>query len=328
MDDLIKTMNILSGVEICNDNSETLLNYKEEYFDMNYCTLIQNKNTIDYDVIPKYLVLHLHDNGKLYLLNELKEQIMSSSLLCKLDDIQIYNISLKLLIELTFPRIINNKLFILLPPYLFDKSIFKIKNNRPITLQLVRRGDLSNILMKCSIILKNKILLDDCLRDSVIEREKMNNKYIIQQTQTMFICPNMKTDFFVNNLNLKGFVKGIFIHADIYQLMELKIFIDYQVYMHYDKHTIHGYCKRISSNLIFLPIAYLCDYATNSYESFTNAFNFNNTNSVTLTLRFLVPQEYIFLHILTKNELIELHNNNHRLAIYRDLELMSLTNVV
>lgn len=322
MSDLIKTMTILNDVESYKNDLNCISNYEEELFDLNYCSLIKKNADV---IIPKYLVLHLQDNGKLYLVNEIKEEIMLSSLICKLDNIHVYNISLKLLFELSSPKILNNKLYILLPPYLFDKSIFNIKNNRTISLQLLCRGELLNILTCCSIILYKETFLKKNVTDFLIDKPYTNNKHIIQQTQTLFIRPTMRKDFFANDLNLKGLMKGIFIQGNIYELIELKIFIDYQVYLHYDIHSIHGYCKRISSNLIFLPIMNNCDYTTNNNTDFINVFNLNNIDSVTITLRFRTPQEYIFLHVLMKNEIIELQNN-YRLSIYRNLEQLSISN--
>lgn len=336
MGELTKIMRILNNYEDVNNDSTILSSiFDEELFDTNYRCLIKKDADI---IIPKYLVLHLSDDGTLHLINEIKDKITFTSLTCSLDNINIYNISLKLLLDISLPRIINNKLYILLPPYLFSKNIFNNKSNNNVILSLLRRGELTNIIAKCSIILhkqklstscceKNNYANDNGYNNNIIIDDSYEKKHIIQQLRSLFIIPNTKTQVFTNNLNVKGLVKGIFIHADIHQLIEIKIFIDYQVYLHYDYHTINGYCNRINSNLIFLPLSSNCDYTSIENNSFINAINFNSINSATISLRFYVPQERVILHVLTKNEIIELENTS-RLENYYDIEQLKVSNML
>jgi hypothetical protein len=331
MGELSKVMKLLNDCHVDNNEKSLLSNYYEELFDSNYkCLIRKDANTI----IPKYLVLHLNNDGTLFLVNELKEKIMFACLTCSIDDTIIYNISLKLLLDLSLSRIINNKLYILLPPYLFSKSLFDVMNNNYLILKIMTRGELVNIISRCSIILyKENISIDKsinkCENDlysnyNIIEHD-YQKRHIIQQLRSLLIYPNSKRTFFTNKLEIKGIMKGIFINADIYQLIEIKIFIDYQVYLNYDYNCINGYCKRIHSNLIYLPIANGCDYTISENESFFNAINLNNISSFIISLRFHAPQEKILLHVLLKNQIIELENKS-RLEYYFDLNPLNITN--
>jgi len=216
-------------------------------------------------------------------------------------------------------------------PYLFSSSIFNNTSNNNIILSLLRRGELTNVIMGCSLIFNKQQLShappNNQYENDVIIDNYNKKKYTIQQLRSLFIIPNTKTEIFTNNLHSKGIVKGIFIHADIYQLTEIKIFIDYQVYLYYDYRSINGYCIRISPNLIFLPLANSCDYTRVENSSFLNAINFNNIVSSTISLRFHVPQEKVILHILMKNEIIELDNKS-RLVNYYDIEPLNISNML
>jgi hypothetical protein len=333
MTELSKIMRMLNNYDVNDNNTFLSCDYDEELFDLNYRCLIKKDADI---IVPKYLVLHLNNDGTLHLINEIKKKVMFLSLTCKLDNINIYNISLKLLMDLSLPRIINNKLYILLPPYLFSKSVFNCINNTNtnLILSLVRKEELINIMSRCSIILyKQKISYssfnDNCENgyNNIIIDNLYQRKNTIQQVRSLFIKPNTKTEIFTNNLQAKGIVKGLFIHADIHELIELKIFIDYQVYLHYDYYSINGYCNRINPNLIFVPLGNGCDYLSTENISFLNAVNFNNIVSSTISLRFRTPQEKIILHILMKNEIIEL-NDKSRLENYYDIDQLNISNIL
>lgn len=334
MTELSKIMTLLNENNTINNDTLLSSDYDEELFDQNYKCLIKKDADI---IIPKYLVLHLNNDGTLHLINEIKEKINFSSLTCSLNNTNIYNISLKLLLDLSLPRIINNKLYILLPPYLLSSSLFNCINNtsNQLILTLVRRGELMNIITRCSIILNkqniSKITYNDIFNSSNNKNKMIDSHYqkthIIQQVRSLFIYPNSKSEIFTNNLQTRGIVKGIFIYADIYQLIELKLFLDYQVYLHYDYQCINGYCKRINSNLIYLPVSNGCDYTSIENNSYSNAINLNNVVSTTISLRFHVPQKQVILHVLIKNEIIELENKSI-LENYYDIDPLVITNML
>jgi len=342
MTELSKVMRLLNDIDVDNNNNNNnnnnnkslSCNYYEELFDSNYKCLIRK----DADkIIPKYLVLHLNNDSTLYLINEIKEKIMFASLTCTLNHTIIYNISLKLLLELTLSRIINNKLYILLPPYLFGNSVFDVINNNYLILNLITRGELINLISACSIILyKQNILINnncnneydnDVYNNYTMIEDDFQNKHIIQQVRSLLISPCSKTSFFTNKIELRGIMKGIFINTDIYQLIEIKIFIDYQIYLNFDYNCINSYCKRINSNLIYLPVGNSCDYTSLEKGSFLNAINLNNVNTCIISLRFHVPQEKLLLHVLLQNTIIELDNKS-RLEYYFDLNPTNITNLV
>lgn len=332
MTELSKIMGILNEYESINDKNIVSSFYHEELFDSNYKCLIKKDADI---IIPKYLVLHLNNDGKIHLINEIKEKIMFASLKCDLDNINIYNISLKLLLDLTLPRLINNKLYMLLPPYLFNKIVFNINNNNNLILTLIGKGELINIISRCSIILNKKIKsisTYDNSNNNIIynENESYNDnetqiRFAIQQLRSLFIIQSSKSNIFTNSLQTKADLKGIFINANIYELTEIKIFIDYQVYFHYDKYSIHGYCTRINSNLLYLPLGNGCDYTSTEQSSFLNTINLNNVNSTTISLRFSVPQDKVVMHLLIKNEIFNIENRS-KLLNYYVIDPLNITN--
>jgi len=293
MDELNRTLNIINTSETYKDDNTIM--YYEELFDNNdACMFSPNSDIINI----KYIVFDLLDYGIPILLSDIKEKIYLSSLICAINEKVIYNIPLKLLLELSSPRILNNKLYILVPSYLFNGCVFHNSTNSNIILRLLRVNEIKNVIIRASLIVQKR--MNDTGEQINDNPKEIYNNTSYQLLKEIIIQPQTYSDFVIHEIDIRGYVKGVFICVDIYELMEIKLYLDFQIYLHYDYHSINLHCKKISRNLIFLPFTSLSNYATDSENSFTNALNFNNINSKSLSLRFHKKQKSAILYFLVK----------------------------
>lgn len=281
-------------------NQSDASNFSEfiEEIDLFRPTMRTDRN---YDYIePDALVLHLHDNS--VNINELKHQFGRISFTVNISDVDILKIPLKLLMDLSEPVLLENKMYINLPlNYLIGEIKMLYLPYTAVVYKIDNYINLANYILKYSIVLKKRQI---DVREKINLMEILNVQDDIQQIYSNFIQISEPKLEFINYIHFQNFVKGIFIQVPVDKLVELKFYINGLLRIDYNLFYINRYCTKISDNLIYVPFVQGVDYKNKSINSYDGSINFSAINQPIILLKFSEPQTNVNIYGISRNVLV------------------------
>lgn len=252
---------------------------------------------------PEFLVLHLQNEN--ITINDIKQWVNKISFCLETEDQIILDITLRILLELKEPILIDGKLYIHLPCNYFFGSLSIINSQRNnFICHIQNPGELFNFVITYNLVVKYKFF---CMNTrTIMTNDGFISSEVITQMNTKVINLNEPSELIISQLGFYNHTKGFFIHCNIETLLEMKFYLNYNhLKINYNRFLISQYCERISDKLIYVPFFQGTSYNNPSPNSYEGSINFNSVNmNAILVLRFNVPQTNICISSLNKNTLV------------------------
>ncbi len=254
---------------------------------------------------PKYLVFRFKDSNILNnvaSINEILDGIIISY--CATDtnnneDIQIYTVKLRFLLNLENYEIIDDELYVNLHFTTFLDEINLI-GLRLMPVSYVLRG--TNDVFSSISILAKATFLDNQERINVA---RSLITFIMQSTYSMEIN-NINTNILVQKLKFLGISKGLFIECDnVSNISNITLTLDNKYdRIFYNKFLIKKLCIKITDKLLYVPLNPETNWKERTKESFDGAINFSRIENVILRID--------FNDVVSRVTLYSLYGNGYR----------------
>jgi hypothetical protein len=200
-------------------------------------------------------------------------------------------------------KIKNNKVIITLPMDYFMNEIYLIKvQYNEITINI---NDIENInLINNCALYGTYRFYDNPERQQIAQQEK---DILIQNLQSKYIVLEDPVTEIKMRLCFNHICRGYFIEGPINNLSQIKLFVNAHERLHYDDLMVDLFCKKISDNLIYLPLDNNFNFTDFKEKSIKDAYrqglNQSRVDNLSIKLTFIEPTNKAGVHSLTTNKL-------------------------
>lgn len=239
-------------------------------------------------------------------LGEFKKNLRDSSFIYEINGEEVYSIPLKILIELSSKKI-GDKIVVKLPHNVLREIMLYKLSNLPIVFRIEdkNREFINKVTKFCLTFRTMKVNEERKRIESHINKpitfQKINREYhLFVETNTM------KTT--VADIKSRGLIKGFLVHANLYDLVHLKFYINDEIYLDYDIFDINNLCHMIKNELIFFSLSQNI-INENGIQTTLDFMDLSNVRNMKLVLNFTNPQENILIYAVQKGLLKYISNN-------------------
>jgi hypothetical protein len=262
----------------------------EEYANSKCEFLIENDGDV---LILQHLVFFLSNDEISF--EEFNEKIEKTTFVCEVNDVEVYSLPLKLYSEKYGKKINENEIVINLYSSVLRELLLYKLSNQPIICRIVDNDGLINIVNNYLLVFKftkinETIKKRDLILNNII---KVPFEYVTQESYS-FLQSSAKKNIRVD-VKSRGLVKGVVFYADIFYLIEIKLYINGNIYIDYDVTDINNLCYLLTNKIIFLSLASISTNQNGITSSIEYA-DFSNIQTCELELKFLKPQPYFSIY--------------------------------
>lgn len=193
----------------------------------------------------------------------------------------IFQHTLRFMIALDSANYISNKCIYIPISYWIRYYLMEMQE---MSVFITNPKNIKNVILTSKTIARNKNIKGEN-GDNLICDQLEYHETILEMTN--------KREYYIN-LSSCTYSIGLFIYCDTNDLLSIKLLIQNNPFINYDKILIDLYCDKISDNMIYVPF----DLDKNNYTDFftkkyTNGINFSDFLSSSLMLKFGTIQKYI-----------------------------------
>jgi hypothetical protein len=124
----------------------------------------------------------------------------------------------------------------------------------------------------------------------------------IQQLQTINITQLSQEKIIILKADYILHTKGFFVEGYIDQLESFEVILD-KIKISYNKIDLELYCKKITSNLIYIPITEKINYTELTKESFFGTPDLGRMDNIEIIITFSILQKRVLVSALSLNQL-------------------------
>jgi hypothetical protein len=208
----------------------------------------------------------------------------------------VLQLPLSLLYELEPPELIDGKIYIKFPFYIFfDKINVAGLYHSTVTFSIIDCYEINNYANSFSLITK-VYMHDTDERNRLIS---IHSHEFIQQIGTLYVssrAPHDGRSYQIQTNILNGPTKGFLIQCRIQDLTSIKFYINDLLRVDYNRFLILNACVKISDNLIYMPFNDFPDFKDRGTNTFSGSINLSRLQNSTLCLQFSANQRKVVIH--------------------------------
>lgn len=251
--------------------------------------------------LPDYFVFEMHN---IDTIEEFKQTIKNTIFELVTDNYKVET-NLSFFEELEGVQKIDNKFIVKLPLYFTTKEILHVACVNDTF--IIRLKSVNESITNVTLFLQNKLLPSNLSRNMRVN----THRRIHFQVASHQLVPSNYSDKYL--LPFEGLTTGYFIQTKISAIKRLEVMFADLPFLDFDSVGIHMYCKKISDNLLYVPLTNDLNFRSSDPSRYLVALSQRRLTDIHVLIEFDETQELpdslnvhclCFRHLLYSNDTV------------------------